>query len=217
MLDDTNLTLSDPRIVSAMIGAAVVALGWFISGFRERLRVRTQRGERVSDVQRALFAEVRAYIEVLKRDNLDAYEQAMIARMEADAKFIPLIPTEDNDTIFRSIVADIHVLPRSSIDPIVLYYSQLNAISAIISDLRSKAYAELSVSRRIAMYRDYISLKREAIDLGDYALDMLTAYAKGGEAEVARAQQEARKSDVNLMKTDVQAWLNSRGVDRSDQ
>lgn len=180
--------LFDSRTISAFIGAIVVLVGWFFTFYRERSARRSNRNERIRDVQRALFAEIRAYLAVLKRDHLDLYRTDMIARMrgkDGNGKaFIPLIPTERNDTIFRAIVADIHILPRSSIDPVALYYSQLAAISALIADLRSPEYREMDTERRIRMYSDYIDMKKEAIVLGDEAMLMIATYAAGGQKAV---------------------------------
>lgn len=206
----------DERIISAVIGAVVVALGWMVGAFRERSRAEYFRSERIRDVQRALYAEIRAYLEVLRRDQLDSYRVEMVARMQSkDSKgndFIPLIPIESNDTVFRAIVSDIHILPRSSIDPVVLYYSQLNVITAMIEDLRSDAFRQMDTERRIRMYSDYIDLKKEALELGEEALVMIETYAKGGSQEVRALQAERRKNIIENNRQDVQSWIDAEDV-----
>ncbi len=181
--------LSDSRTISALIGAVVVLIGWFFTFYRERLARKSERKERIRDVQRAIYAEIRAYVAVLHRDELDVYRNNMIEKMRGkDGKgrdFIPLIPQERNDLIFRAIVNEIHILPRSSIDPVALYYSQLSAISALIEDLRSSDFRDLDRGRRIQMYSDYIDMKKEALDLGEEAMLMIATYASGGRAAVA--------------------------------
>ncbi len=200
------------------IGPVIIAaiVSQLFGLWRERTQLTQQRAERVRDVQRAIYAEIRAYLNVLKRDDLDAYEHVLVARMQSDPTFIPMIPTEANDIVFKAIVADIHVLPRSSVDPVVVYYSQLASIHAMIADLRSAAYRKMSVERRIAMYQDYMSLKREAIELGDHALEMITAYAEGGPEGIKQKADDEATAAIARSKAEVQTWLSSQGADRSD-
>ncbi|MDO5606429.1 MAG: hypothetical protein Q4G25_14835, partial [Paracoccus sp. (in: a-proteobacteria)] len=121
-----------PQAQQAVIAGLFVAIGWWVVAWQSRLRDAKMRAERVRDVQRALFAEIRAYLAVLERDQIAEYGGNIAARIEAEPGYFPVIPTEHNDAIFRAIVGEIHVLPRDTIDPVVLYYSQLNAIAAMI-------------------------------------------------------------------------------------
>ena len=92
-------------------------------------------------------------------------------------------------------MTDIHVLPRQSIDGIVAYYSQIKALSALVDDMRGDAFAAMAPDRRIAMYRDYIEMKKQALRFGEFAKAMITAYAAGGaraaEAEASRLNTPA--------------------------
>ncbi len=184
-----NAILSDSRTIAALIGAVVVLAGWLFTSYRERRQREGLRAERIRDVQRALYAEIRAYVALLQRDELDTYREDMIEKMRGkDGKgrdFIPLIPHERNDTIFKAIVNEIHILPRSSIDPVALYYSQLAAISTMIDDLRSPEFKDMDRGRRIQMYSDYIDMKKEALALGEEAMLMIATYAKGGREAIA--------------------------------
>jgi len=184
----------DVRVRQAMIAGAVVAAGWVITFLLQEYRFYRERRERMNDVQKALYAEIRAYLEgQLKRDDLQVYGSEMVARMRDAADegvdYVPLIPTETNDMIFKAIVPEIHILPRISIDPVVVYYSQISAIHAIIHDLRSEAYQALHVDRRIAMYQDYISLKQEAITLGEDALKVMERVSRYGARKAERSDR----------------------------
>ncbi|ARE39887.1 hypothetical protein RGUI_1746 [Rhodovulum sp. P5] len=185
----------DARIWQAIVAGAFVAIGWIVNGWQNRREAAALRAERLRDVHRALYAEIASYL-----TNLDsvaalmAYRDDLVTRMQLDKTYVPLIPRERNDTVFRALVADIHILPRVTIDPIVSYYSQLFAIEAMIDDMRGERFKTLEPERRIAMYSDYIDLKIQAFNDGDYALKMIAAYAKGGptaalaeEARIARA------------------------------
>ena len=221
----------DPRIWQALIAGFFVGLGWFVNGQLSRRSAKRLRQERLRDVQKALFAEISAYIEVLDGDQLESYGANIVRRIETGGdgtnKFVPFIPTERNDIVFRAIVADIHVLPRATIDPIVLYYSQLDAIAALIDDLRSTGYAALPAARRIAIYRDYISLKKEALDLGHAALEAIEMYDTFGQTGVTAWEAYKKRAERERILPEVIAWVEARkdrvslintlGADPSDQ
>ncbi|MFD1795878.1 hypothetical protein FQV27_03085 [Paracoccus aurantiacus] len=168
-----------PQAQSAMIAGLFLAAGWWVVAWQSRKRDAKQRAERVRDVQRALFAEIRAYLAVLERDQIAEYGGHIADRIEAEEGYFPVIPTEHNDAIFRAIVSEIHVLPRDTVDPVVLYYSQLNAIGAMITDLRALDTARVGNARAAAMYRDYISMKLGAIELGEGALSAIRSNMDG--------------------------------------
>lgn len=159
--------------LAAFIAAAVAMIGWIYNHWRERREERRRRREKTRDFQKALFAEITAYVGTLEDDDLISYRDAMVKKMEkgtTQKPFIPFVPMEKNDTIFMALVSDIHILPRSVIDPVVLYYSQLVAIQVMVTDIRSEGYAKLEKPRRIAMYEDYIAMKKRALTLGKDAL-----------------------------------------------
>lgn len=159
-----------PQTQSAVIAGMFLAVGWWVVAWQGRRRDIKLRAERVRDVQRALFAEIRAYLAVLERDHIAEYGGKIAHRIETEGGYFPVIPTEHNDAIFRAIVGELHVLPRDTVDPVVLYYSQLNAIGAMIEDLRHINFDRIGPERAAAMYRDYISMKLGAIQLGESAL-----------------------------------------------
>lgn len=186
-LDD----LLSPQAQQAVIAGLFLAIGWWVVGWQNRRRDDRLRAERVRDVQRALFAEIRAYLAVLERDDVAVYGARIAARIVDEPGYFPVIPSERNDAIFNAIVGEIHVLPRDTVDPVVLYYSQLNAIVAMIADLRSIDLAKIGPERAASMYRDYIAMKVEAVEMGQTALLAIRsnidgrgtgAHARGGRA-----------------------------------
>ncbi|MFC3167906.1 hypothetical protein [Paracoccus fontiphilus] len=168
-----------PQAQQAVIAGLFLAIGWWVVALQNRRRDANLRAERVRDVQRAVFAEIRAYLAVLKRDNVGEYGARIKDRILTEKGFFPVIPTEHNDAVFRAIIGDIHVLPRDTVDPVVLYYSQLNAIAAMISDLRELDVAKIGAERAAGMYHDYISMKIEALELGEQALEAIGANLNG--------------------------------------
>lgn len=168
-----------PQAQQAVIAGLFLAFGWWVVAQQNRRRDAGLRAERVRDVQRALFAEIRAYLAVLRRDDVATYGEGIAQRILSEPGYFPVIPTEHNDAIFRAIVGEIHVLPRDTVDPIVLYYSQLNAIVAMIEDLRQLDISKIGAERGASMYRDYISMKIEALELGSNALAAIRANIDG--------------------------------------
>lgn len=168
-----------PQAQSAVIAGMFLAAGWWVVAWQSRKRDAKQRADRVRDVQRALFAEIRAYLAVLQRDQIEEYGAEIVHRIETERGYFPVIPTEHNDAIFHAIVGELHILPRDTVDPVVLYYSQLNAIGAMIADLRIIDPAKIGPGRAAAMYRDYISMKLGAIELGESALSAIQSNVDG--------------------------------------
>ncbi|MEO9572714.1 MAG: hypothetical protein ABJ263_19460 [Tateyamaria sp.] len=162
----------DPRLWQAVLAGLFVAVGWIVNGAQNRADARRLRRERRDDVQRALVAEIKHYLEVLEGEDLNAAWEAMQPRIATG--YVPFLPTEDNDMVFQSVLADIHILPKTVIDPVVKYYSQLKAIEAQIADSRLDAFVtgtdEDSIRRREISYFEYLQMKQRAKTYADRAL-----------------------------------------------
>lgn len=164
-----------PAIVAAVISGIISIAGWVLSGRREISRERRRRRERREDVQTALRAEIQHYVDILSNPEFDLNQtwEIVVSEMEEDEGYVPLIPSERNDTVFRSILQEIHILPGSVIQPVVRYYNQVFAIDAMIADLRGNGFAGADQEQRIKMYTDYIALKLEALRQGRATIDAL--------------------------------------------
>lgn len=161
---------ADPQVQAAAMAGLFLAVGWLANGWQNRRRADALRRERVEDVLRSLYSEIRAYVAVLRRDEVGTYGARLRDRILAEPGFFPFIPSERNDTMFRAMVQEIQVLPDDAIHPVVLYYSQLVAIEALIADLRALDVARIGARRAAAVYADYILLKIEAVEFGARAL-----------------------------------------------
>ncbi|MFD1881031.1 hypothetical protein [Paracoccus pacificus] len=184
-----------PQAQASLVAGLFLAVGWWVVAWQNRRRDAALRAARVRDVQRAIYAEIRAYLAALRRDDLHSYGAAIAQRIETEQGYFPVIPTENNDAIFRAIVGDIHVLPRDTVDPVVLYYSQLNAISAMIEDLRALNPDHIGAKRAAGMYRDYIQLKLGAIDLGEAALAAISVNIDGTGRRAAVSNRVSDQSE----------------------
>lgn len=196
-----------PQPLSAMIAGGVVALGWLFTHWQNRRRDAALRAERVRDVQGALYAEIRVHVATLKGQNLSRYGADIEALILKGDGFFPVIPTEQNDRLFAAIVEEIHVLPFRVVDPVVQYYSQLGTIGAMIADLRALDLAKVGPDRAARMYRHYIEMKLEAIDLGEEAMAFLLAHLTGGAEAVAELSDSRQKARLAESRAGVTSWI----------
>lgn len=180
------------RIKQALITGTIIAAGWFATFLIQEYRRSEDRFERLRDVHRALYAEIGAYLANIVRDpeQLDAERADIVQQIEADHTFVPFVPQENADRVYRAILSDIHILPRSSIDLVVAFYGQLAAISALVENMSTDRYALLSRERRLRMYQDYIGLREGALFYGNAALRVIAAYGKGGARAATRERAE---------------------------
>ena len=188
------LDLSNERVQQAAIAGIVIAAGWFMGFLLREVGQHMGRIERLRDVHRALYAEIQHNLDNLgSPGDLIVYRDEMLARMAEGDGFVPFIPRERNDMVFRAILPEIQLLPQVSIDPIVGYYSQLAALETLIEDMRGESFKTMAPSRRAAIYTDYIALKTQAVAYGRHALTMIDAFARGG-------RHAARQMDATVVR-----------------
>ncbi len=162
-----------PVIIAAAIAAVINVLGWVVTGRREHRAAERRRAEQRGDISTALLAEIVHYRDALTFFDLDKGWSDVVTQMEADESYLPFVPSERNDTIFRAILGEIHILPEAVILPVTRYYNQVFAIEAIIADLRAEAVRREPQGKRIAIFTDYISLKKEALVAAEAAIGAL--------------------------------------------
>jgi len=181
----------DPRVWQALIAGLVLAAGWLTQTIFREIDAVQRRAESLRDYHKAIYAEIANNLNTLwNAGAIDDYARGLIAKMQADPAFVPFIPKEQNDHVYDAIIERIDVLPRQTIDAIVAYYSQVKSIAALAEDMRGDAFRQMSQDRRIAMYSDYVEMKKTAFVFGTYANAMIRAYASGG---AAAAEAEARR------------------------
>lgn len=211
----------NPAVQGALVAASVAVVGWIYNGRQNRRMAAQLRAERVEDLQRAILAEIRAHVVALEHQQLTFEESfALVERMRRGG-FIPTIPTEANDRIFRAVIADIHVLPARVIDPVVIYYRLLAVMGAFAADIREQAQSD--ADRAADMLADYLSLTEEALESGRYAMTLLSAQLNGGSVAIdalldGAEQREAARiaSALPVELNEMRDRLNRRSSDRSD-
>lgn len=196
-------TYLSPQAQAAVIAGFFLAAGWWVVAFQNRWRDRQQRQEKINDIQRALLAEIRAHVVALE---MQPEPGDFVAQEISDQDYLPILPHDANDRIFRAIVEEVHILPEWTIDPVVRYYRLLAVRAALAQDIRNNLSKH---PRRTAeMFRDYLMLNEETLDTGLEALEILTASLKGGRRAVTAviARHETEKAEA----------LNMRSADRKD-
>jgi hypothetical protein len=170
----------DARIWQAVIAGAFLAAGWIVNGWQNRRADERFRAEKLRDLHRALYAEIGTNLANLSvYMDMHDYVEGLEDRMRRDPDFIPFIPREHHDFVFDTVVPEIYLLPRQTIDRVVEYYTQIKTISAFADDMRGEGFKALSQDRRIAMYLDYLLMKRQALEFGNSALGAILAYQDG--------------------------------------
>jgi len=84
------------------------------------------------------------------------------------------------------------VLPEAVIMPVARYYNQLFAVEAIIADLRSADMKSEAQEKRISIYTDYISLKKQSVADGLSATTALQTHLSVAGARAPAAKDGAR-------------------------
>ncbi len=175
----------DDRIWAAIIAGLVIATGWLTTAIFGALGKSRDKSEKLRDYHKALYAEIGNTLQILwDRGKAEAEADALVDRMKADSKFIPLIPREHHDFVYDSLVDEIEVLPRITIDAVVAYYSLIKSLAAQAEDMRGDIFRsqDMAQERRILMYRDYFETRKSAFAMGQYALRLIKEYAENGQA-----------------------------------
>lgn len=186
----------DVRLVQPIIAGLFVALGWVVNGWGNRRQAKRLREERLRDYHKAIYAEIQHGLRVLWNQGEAEFHAAQIVqRMCDDPDYIPLIPNEEFDFVYTTLVEHIEVLPRVTIDAIVAYYSVTRSLHNHAQQMRGDYFRSdaLNQQRRVAMYEDYIVIRMTAFELGEHALRLIEEYAAHG-PDAAKALAEKLKA-----------------------
>ena len=159
-------------VVAVVISSLVTVIGWYITLRHERTREAERRRERIEDIQTALLADIRSTIHRFQAANPDRNLGGVVPFVESaagDLGLTPFVPREPGSLLWSSIAQEVHILPNDVIDPVVLFFSQLETIRYFVDDLRSDQFASLDRTRKIAMPQDYIGMAKYLVLLADEA------------------------------------------------
>jgi hypothetical protein len=178
----------------AIIAGLVIAAGWLTTAIFAEIGRTQDKAERLRDYHKAIYAEIGTTVQALwNAGTSEADGRNILDRMAHEPDFVPFIPREVHDTIFSSLIDRIDVLPRQTIDAIVAYYAQIRAVSGLAEDMRADAFRTLSQDRRMAVYADFLELRKVGYAFGLHALKLIAAYAEGGPAAAEAVAGQKRQ------------------------
>jgi hypothetical protein len=169
-------------VETAVIGIIGAVVGILLSNVLRLYLDWRNRLERIRDIQTALQAEIRSHRETLEEYGDAGFAEAMTRRLSEEAGYVPLVTRKGDAQIFAAIVSDIHILPASVIDPVVVYYRQWRSIGAFVEDLRSDAFGSLPPTRKVEAFKDYLDVGAYAVELADAALAAIAVSLRPGRA-----------------------------------
>jgi hypothetical protein len=159
-----------PVIIAAAVSALVSVAGWFVT-FQQSIGLeKRRRAERVHDFQVALRAEIASDRLALVVVDRDAFLDEIKALYMADPTYSVLVPHSASNTIFASIIKEIHVLPGDVIGPVVDYARLRETIERFVEDMRGERFRTLSPERQLLIYTDYLKMLERLEVLADNAL-----------------------------------------------
>jgi hypothetical protein len=165
---------------TAVVGVIGAVIGILLSNVLRLYLDWRNRLERIRDIQTAVQAEIRSHRETLEEYLDTALVAAVLARLRDEIGYVPLIPRKGDAQIFGAIVGEIHILPDSVIDPVVVYYRQWRSIGAFVEDLRGEVFGSLPAARKAEAFQDYVEMGIYAAELADAALTAIAASLKSG-------------------------------------
>ena len=168
-----------PAIISGLVSLVVVQLNFRAAIRAERLR----RTEEITDFQIALRAEIRSELRNLERFDFALLLHEVEANYDHQPSYSVVVPRVTKHPVFEAIVSEIHILPESVIDPVVLYARQRQAVESLAEDIRDANFKSLSKDRQLAIYRDYLNMWET---WRDFARDAEAALS--GTPSIARAR-----------------------------
>lgn len=174
-------------LVTAIVGGGVVAAGWFWTHALSRRRDLLQRRERINDMQRALLAEIRAHVAALERQMEDVPDPELMLDMVTEGR-APILPHDANDRIFRAVIEDVHMLPETTIDPVVRYYRLLSVRQVLGQDVLQTMMAR--PDRAAGMLLDYIAISNETLETGREAVNSLAARIHSHKSGISKTSSD---------------------------
>ncbi|MHB1102289.1 MAG: hypothetical protein ACYC0C_05835 [Devosia sp.] len=159
-----------PVIVAAAVSALVSVAGWFVT-FQQSMRMeQLRRDEKVHDFQVALRAEIESDRLNLSVVDWDSYLDDIRARYAADPSYSVVVAHMASNTIFESIVKEIHILPGAVIAPVVNYARLRETVEQFVLDLRADKFRQLPGERQLVMYSDYVRMLDRLEALAEHAI-----------------------------------------------
>ncbi|PSJ56009.1 hypothetical protein [Kumtagia ephedrae] len=158
-----------PAIVAAVISGLVSLVLVQLNVRQSRRTEQIRRDEKIRDFQIALRAEIRAELRNLSQYDIELQRREVKHRYDTVEGYSVSVPRPVRQAVFDALIQDIHILPETVIDPVVLFARQRNALASLVEDMRDPAFRILSKDQQMAMYEDYLRMWETWRDLAQNA------------------------------------------------
>lgn len=166
----TFIGVTQPQTQAAIIQGLLSLIGLVLTGLfavlswrrtrqADRNRQHDLRREKIADYRAALRAEIASDLRHLEAFDLEQHFSDIEQRYAADAAYSVVVPYLATNIVFRSITAELHILPHSVIAAVVDYERLRETIGSFVGDLRDRRFTRLSTARQLEMYRGYLSMR----------------------------------------------------------
>lgn len=164
-----------PVIIAALVSGLINVIGWFVTHSNERKRDGERRAEKIRDFMIALRGEIRSELKNLQaydlEENLRLIERNY-SRLRTYSVTVPKLPPH---VIFNAIAQEIHILPESVIDPVVIYARQRQSIEMLVEDMRDVNFRKMPKAAQISMYKDYLTMWKAWETMAGDAVDAINS------------------------------------------
>lgn len=207
-----ELKLDDTRIQQAAVAATLVVLGWFVTFALTEWREARSREQKSRDIQSAFNAELIDYSVSLDDGDHDMVIEALEKRVRADAStvFFPLV---SDPVIFNSLTSEVTFLPGAVIDDVIQFYSMLSDVQLFANELRSDAFANVTVGGKLDACRDYIAMRAEAALL---ALQATVAISESLKSAGSRPEEIAYRKQRSERAGEILGWISKQDAGHDD-
>lgn len=168
-----------PAIVAIVVSALVTAIGWFVT-YRNSLGLeKERRREKIRDFQIALRAEIRSELHHLKEEDLLDGLKQIEGRYKRSKTYSVMVTGLPRHVIFDNLAKEIHILPESVIDPVILYARQRQLAEKLVEDMRADRFRHSTQAQQLALYADYIQVLIYLTSLAQQALNAIEEELNG--------------------------------------
>lgn len=176
--------LSNPNATSLLVASIPVILAiviWVLNQWMQTRRENAFRREKMIDIMQALKAEIEYFLGANKRFEpglkraTSEFDSWIRNLTQGRRNYIPFVPSNRYDTVYREFLSEIQILPEVTISPVVEFYSQISALQDLGTDMRTENFSKLEDDRRFLVFRDYLELTLSAMKEGRAAKASLEA------------------------------------------
>ncbi len=160
-----------PAIIAALVSGLIGIVGLIVNGIVSIRLEQGRRHEKIRDFQIAVRAEIRSELTNLLEYDLDMHLADVISKYQHSNTYAVRASQPARSIVFDIVLSEIHILPEAVIDPVILYARQLHSIEQFANELREPDFAKRKPETQIAMYSDYIAMKKVLLVMARNAID----------------------------------------------